>query len=303
MVNDSPEPGTTKPVILVLGSTGQVGRLMYDEFGVDPADVVVRYATRKQSQIDAWAAEGRDAVLLDLDDPATFPAALHGVDRVFLLTGYTVAMLAQSKTLVDAAVKAGVSHIVHQGVFANWDVTDAHFAWHQLIERYIEGSGLQWTHLHPNVFMEGVGAMTPEKNGITVYWGDRRVGWIAARDIAAVAATVLRQGPSRHGGQEYWLSTEVASGPEFAAILSDVLEQDIGCTVLGPDDYAAALAGGSSTTEKWYAEAGIDFTRQVLDGRMGYIGTVRDDVRYVTGRASTTLQEWANRYKDQLGSS
>jgi NAD(P)H dehydrogenase (quinone) len=298
MTDNAQHTTTTKPTVLVLGATGQVGRLMFDEFGTDPADVVVRYATRKQSQIDAWAAEGRNAVLLDLDDPATFPAALHGVDRVFLLTGYTVAMLAQSKTLVDAAVKAGVSHIVHQGVFANWDVTDAHFAWHQLIERYIEGSGLQWTHLHPNVFMEGLAAMAPEVNGsITVYWGDRRVGWIAARDIAAVAATVLRQGPTRHGGREYWLSTEVASGPEVAEILSEALELDIRCDVKGPEDFAAAIEDGTITTEKWYAEAGIDFTGQVIDGRMGYIGTVRDDVQFVTGRRSTTLRTWAYDYR------
>ena len=59
------------------------------------------------------------------------------------LTGYTVAMLTQCKTLVDAAVKAGVSHIVRQGVFANWDVTDPHFVWHQMIEQCTEGSGLQ----------------------------------------------------------------------------------------------------------------------------------------------------------------
>ena len=67
---------------------------------------------------------------------------LAGVDRVFLLTGYTVAMLTQSKTLVDAAKKAGVRHIVHVGVFAEWDTTDAHFAWHQLIEKYIRTAAL-----------------------------------------------------------------------------------------------------------------------------------------------------------------
>jgi len=49
---------------------------------------------------------------------------------LFLLTGYTVDMLVQSKTLVDAAKKAGVRHIVHQGVFGQWDCTDPHFAWH-----------------------------------------------------------------------------------------------------------------------------------------------------------------------------
>ncbi|WP_052053426.1 MULTISPECIES: NmrA family NAD(P)-binding protein [Nocardiaceae] len=299
--NTAAEHDSTKPVVLVIGTTGQVGKLMVEEFDRDPGNVQVRYAARKSEQVDELRAAGRDAVRLDLDDPSTFAHALHGVDRVYLLTGYTVAMLTQSKTLVDAAVKAGVSHIAHQGIFANWDVTDSHFAWHQLIERYIEESGLQWTHLHPNVFMEGLTSMTPVKNGsISVYWGDRRVGWIAARDIAAVAATVLRQGPTRHGGKNYWLSTEVASGPEVATILSEVLGTEIRCEIRGPQDYAAAIAQGSKNVEKWYAEAGVDFTQQVIDGRMGYIGTVRDDVEFVTGRPSISLREWATENQDRL---
>jgi NAD(P)H dehydrogenase (quinone) len=225
---------------------------------------------------------------------STFAHALHRLDRVYLLTGYTVAMLAQSKTLIDAAVQAGVSHIVHQGVFANWDVTDPHFVWHQMIERYIEGSGLQWTHLHLNVFMDGLASEISATGGaFSVYWDHRRVGWIAARDIAAVAAIVLRQGPARHGAKEYWLSTEVASGPEAAAIFSEALGREIRCEIRGPEDFMASIADRNITVESWYAEAGVEFNRQVIDGRMGYIGTVRDDVEFVTGRPSTSLREWA----------
>ena len=93
-------------------------------------------------EVERLRGEGKEAVHLDLDDPSTFALALAGVDRVFLLTGYTVAMLTQSKTLVDAAKKAGVKHIVHVGIFGEWDCTDPHFAWHQLIESYIKASGL-----------------------------------------------------------------------------------------------------------------------------------------------------------------
>jgi NAD(P)H dehydrogenase (quinone) len=287
-VNDS------APVVLVIGTTGQVGKLILTEFDRDAGNVRVRYAARKPEQVDQLSAAGRDAVRLDLDDPSTFAHALHGVDRVYLLTGYSVAMLAQSKTLVDAAVKAGVSHIVHQGVFANWDVTDPHFVWHQMIERYIEGSGLEWTHLHPNVFMDGLASeISANAGAFSVYWDDRRVGWIAARDIAAVAATVLRQGPQRHSGKEYWLSTEVASGPEAAAIFSDALGREIRCEIRGPEDFMASIADRNITVESWYAEAGVEFNRQVIDGRMGYIGTVRDDVEFVTGRPSTSLRTWA----------
>jgi uncharacterized protein YbjT (DUF2867 family) len=64
--------------------------------------------------------------------------------------------LEQSKTIVAVAKKAGVQHIVHVGVSAEWDCTDPHFAWHLLIESYIKASAMAWTHLHPNVWPHGV---------------------------------------------------------------------------------------------------------------------------------------------------
>lgn len=290
-----------KPTILVLGVTGQTGRLIVAELDHDPGGVQVRLAARRPEQVERLKAEGRDAVLLDLDDPRTFGQALVGVDRLFLLTGYTVAMLVQSKTIVDAAAKAGVRHVVHQGIFGNWDCTDPHFAWHQLVERYIEGSGMAWTRLHPNVFMELLSNMMPVRDGaFPVFWGDRRVGWVAVRDIAAVAAAVLRDGPARHGGKDYWLSTEVASGPEVASIFSEVLGKDVRCEVREPDDFKAMFTRGAVPVESWYAEGAVEFARQVLDGRMGYIGTVRDDVPFVTGRPSTTLRQWAELNRERL---
>ena len=104
-----------RPTVLVMGVTGQTGRLLLEEFDRDPDEVRLRVAARKTADVEKLKVEGREAVRLDLDDPRTFAQALAGVDRVFLLTGYSVAMHHQSKTLVDAARKARVSHIVHQG--------------------------------------------------------------------------------------------------------------------------------------------------------------------------------------------
>jgi NAD(P)H dehydrogenase (quinone) len=289
-----------QPSVLVIGATGQTGRLIVAEFDRDPGNVRLRLTARKPADIEKLRAAGKEAVHLDLDDPQTFGTALAGVDRLFLLTGYTVDMLVQSKTLVDAARKAGVSHIVHLGIFGQWDCTDPHFAWHQMIEKYIEASGIDWTHLHPNVFMDNLLTFFAPRGGkLTVFFGEQRVGWIALSDLAAVAAAVLRQGPQRHGGQDYWLSPEVLTGPQVADILSDVLGTKIGCEMQSPDILAKVVAE-SGAIEKKYAEGVVAFVRQVSDGRMGYIGTVRDDGPYVTGRPSTTLRQWATENRESL---
>ena len=87
--------------------------------------------------------------------------ALKGVDRLFLATGYTVHMVHQSKTIVEAAAAAGVSFIVHLGIFGNGRMTDPHSpgtSWSSVI---IEGSGVSWSHLHPHFFMDNLLTTTP----------------------------------------------------------------------------------------------------------------------------------------------
>src|SRR3982074_253471 len=167
-----------KPRVLILGATGRTGsKVIFELERIDTVQVV--YSSRKLAQVEAWRRAGKDAVLLDLDQPEPFPDALTGMDRLFLITGYTVAMVHQSKTIVDAAADAGVKFIVHLGIFGNGRLTYSYANWHEMVERYIEGSGVAWAHLHPHFFMDNLFASAPVIGG-KFYWfmGEQPVGWI-----------------------------------------------------------------------------------------------------------------------------
>jgi uncharacterized protein YbjT (DUF2867 family) len=143
---------------------------------------------------------------------------------------------------VDAAAKAGVKHIVHLGIFGEWDITNPHFAWHQLIENYIEASGLAWTHLHLNMFMDNLlTATAPKADHSMLYVENRRVGWIVVSDIAAMAVAVLQEGPDKHHEYDYWMSTGVPDGAEVLTILSEVTGRNIAINSKGPDDFEALV--------------------------------------------------------------
>lgn len=250
------------PIVLVVGATGQLGKLIVEELQRDagPQQVRVRVPCRRREQVEQFKAKGLDAVLLDLDEPKTFADALLGVERLFLLTGYTVAMLAQSKTLIDAAKKAGVKHIVHLGTFGEWDVTVDHFAWHQMIECYVEANGFAWTHLHPNFFMQNLIGATPVKDGVlTMYMGSARLGWVALEDVAAVAATVFREGPQKHRGQHYWMSTEALTGDEAAAIIAKVTGKSCRCQSKKPEQFLEDVMASGISIEPVYAAGGAAF--------------------------------------------
>jgi NAD(P)H dehydrogenase (quinone) len=212
-----------KPKVLVLGVSGQIGRFVLEQLDKYPETLSVRSTARRPEQVAALQQQGRDAVLLDLDNPTTFAAALHGVDRVFLLTG--------------------------------WDCTDPLIAWHQLVETYIEASGISWTHIHPNMFMEQIPKFMKIRNDrFPIFWGPGRMGWIAAQDVGSVVATVLREGPAKHGGQNYWLSAKIAGGEELATIFSEVLGRPTLCDYKKPEDFAATMElTGDYSVESWYA--------------------------------------------------
>lgn len=289
-----------KPTILVLGATGTIGKQVVKELEAN-GTVNVRIPARNLDTVAKLKSEGKDAVYLDLDKPQTFALALAGVERVFLLTGYTVAMLAQSKTLVDAAKKAGVKHIVHIGIFAEWDCTSTHFTWHQLIETYIEVSGIAWTHIHPNMFMEAItGLYMPKNLSYTTYFDDRRIGLVASSDIAAVSAKVLIDGQDKHAGQNYWLSVESYNGKEIVAMMNEITGLNITLEHKNLDDFRAMIDVPDFPIESQYARANIEFVTQVLDNRLGAIGAIRNDIPYVLGRPAKTLREHLLEYKDAI---
>ncbi|GAU96729.1 hypothetical protein RvY_08130 [Ramazzottius varieornatus] len=124
----TPNEADKKPVILVLGCTGRTGNLVAQELEKH-GDVVVRRTARKPDQLNAWKAEGTDAVFLNMDDPKTFAMAMHGVDRLYLMTEATVGMSTHGKTLIDAAVKAGVQHVVKLSCYYQWDCIVPQWAW------------------------------------------------------------------------------------------------------------------------------------------------------------------------------
>ena len=92
-----------KARVLITGATGQVGRQVIARLARDPnLDVVGSSRSPDNANL------GVPSVRLDYTDFSTIPVALEGVERLFILTGYTVEMLRQSKALVDHARKCGV---------------------------------------------------------------------------------------------------------------------------------------------------------------------------------------------------
>jgi NAD(P)H dehydrogenase (quinone) len=176
-------------MIGVLGATGTVGRHVVELLAQQGAEA--RALVRKPDGADLPLR----AVRADLADPASVRSALEGVTRLFLLTPHGPDQDLMEAWTVDAAVDAGVQHIVKvSGGAASLGpngVTSTAIA-HWRSERRIEESGLGFTFLRPSMFQQGVLAL-PRPGGriLAAPLGHARIAMVDARDIAACAVAAL----------------------------------------------------------------------------------------------------------------
>src|SRR6266568_2342553 len=183
--------------LLVLGATGQVGKLVAKHLKRSEANFSV--GTRRKASLVELADQFGASRFIDLDDPRTFNDALNNITGIFLITGYTVDMLVQSKSLIDAAKRNGVHHIVHLGAFTrDHDCYATVFAWHQMTEAYLRDSGVAWTNVHPNMFMQNLLSAWTVQGGLYSVYTSKPLGFSALEDVAAAAAVIFMEGPGKH---------------------------------------------------------------------------------------------------------
>jgi NAD(P)H dehydrogenase (quinone) len=87
----------TKPKILVFGATGQVGGAVLPHLKANPSVEVIAAARNPEKA----AYLGVSVVHLDLDLIETIEPALKDIDRAFLVTGYSIDMMRQSKDFLN----------------------------------------------------------------------------------------------------------------------------------------------------------------------------------------------------------
>ena len=256
-------------MILVTGSTGKIGRELVAELGRLGAPF--RVGSRKPG--------GGGGVLFDFDRPETFGPALAGVERMFLLTsGGTDREIAA----VEAAKKAGVRRLVKLSV---WGADEDAFTIgraHRAVEREIERSGLAWTFLRPNGFMQNFttykAAAIRDRGVIADSTGDSRWSIVDARDVGAVAARALTQIGLE--GRAYRLSgPEALSQPEMAARISQAIGKPVRYVDLPDAEYRKIQIDHG--TPAAYADALVDLN---VYYRSGAGAPVTPDVQKVLGR-------------------
>lgn len=282
---------TSKKIsILITGATGTIGSelaRLFIENGISFRAMIRTAGKSGQLTGSPYAEE----IYGDFNDPDSLKKALNGIEKVFLLTNSTEFAEKQQIDLVDAAVAAGVKHIVKLSQFA----ADLHspvryLRYHAAVEQRIIGSGINYTFLRPNLFMQGLLLFSDtiiHQGKFFAPAGEAKISLVDIRDIAAVAYQALTQ--PGHENKSYDITgPQALTHGEIASLLSEVTGKTISYIDVTPDDMRRALA--SLSFPKWQAEGLLEDYAHYSRGEAALIS---NDVKRVTGNEPRSFKTFA----------
>jgi uncharacterized protein YbjT (DUF2867 family) len=144
----------------------------------------------------------------DFEDVDSMRRACSGVDRAFLLTNSTERTEHQQIAFTRAAKQSRVRHLVKLSqLHADTNSPGRFLRYHAAVEASVQSSGLTFTFLRPNLYMQGLlyfRQSIQEKSAFFAPAGDARISAVDVRDLADVAVAALTT--SQHDNKIYALT-------------------------------------------------------------------------------------------------
>jgi len=278
-------------LILVTGATGKVGREVVRQLA--STGVPVRALVRDPVAASVIRLPGVEIVTGDLARRETLGPALAGIERVFLLTPADRDMLTYDGNVADASVAAGVKRIVKVSVAGGPDSGTQIGRWHWSGEKKVESTGLDFTFLRPNLYMQQalVYARSIAMAGtFSAPLGTGAVALVDARDVAAVAVRALTE--AGHSRQIYDLTgPEAITFDEMADAIGEATGRSVSYVHVAPEFALKQML--SDGVPRWLAD---DMLVLFASFREGYGAAVSDTVERVTGRPAGTFRQFAADY-------
>ncbi|MBB6499832.1 NmrA family NAD(P)-binding protein [Pedobacter cryoconitis] len=235
--------------ITVFGATGNIGiELLHHLSKAQLSTVAVTRDINKAKPMDnvRW-------IEADITDQASLQNVLKHGGTVFLLSGHGPAFVQQQKNVIEVAAAYGVHHLVKlsSGAVAQdspFYIPDSFIGKaHGEVEQFLKSSGLNWTILQPNAFMQNwlgdLAVTVKQEHKIYEATAEGKRAYIDLRDISEVAFKVLTE-PEKHAGKTYLLTgQEAVNFYDVAEIISEVTGKETGFTAL-------SIAGARERLEK-----------------------------------------------------
>lgn len=265
----------------MLGATGRQGgavaRALLDDGW--PVRAFVRDPGAKAAR--ALAERGAELTVGDLDDPASLDPALRGAHGAFSVQsiappGGVAAEERQGRAVVDAAVRAGLAHLVYSSVGGAERAGGVpHFASKWRVEQHLRASGLPATVVRPVFFMENLPASVAAgaDGALALRLALRTqtpLQMVAVRDVGRFAAAAFAD-PAAHAGRAVELAGDELAPPQIAQALAAAAGQPV-AFAQQPIDRVRAYSADIGAMFDWLEAGGyradVPALREQLPGLM-----------------------------------
>ncbi|MGW6488722.1 NmrA family NAD(P)-binding protein [Streptomyces sp. NPDC055056] len=269
-------------MLLVTGATGRVGGHVLE--GLVAAGIPARAALQTPRR------KFEEEVRFSFTDSATWQAAFTDVEAMFVMRPPQIGNVGRDMIpALEAARSGGVRRMVFlslQGAEKNPVVP------HHKLERWIAGSGLEWTFVRAGFFMQNLStthaAEIRDLNQIIVPAGSGKTSFVDVRDVAAVAVHALTT--SRLINRAITpTGVEALTYGQAADIISREIGRMVAYRRPGPWAYwrharsQSMPAGQAAVMLALYSAC-----------RFNLAAAVTDDVRQVLGREPITFTRFAH---------
>lgn len=230
--------------VLVTGAGGRTGRAVLAALTERGARGVA--LVRDPARGDDLGVADVPVRLGDQREVDDLVVALEGVDAVYAIapnmSRYEVVM---ARALAAACHRAGVDRLVQHSVVHPQLTAMPHHADKARAEELVIESGLAWTILQPNAYLQNLdGAAADLRAGRyrVPYAADAASAMVDLHDVAAVAAACLVDDLAVHGTLELSGPAEV-SPADVARTAGEVLGHAVAVVPIDPDAHARAIRG------------------------------------------------------------
>src|SRR5690348_3575102 len=230
-----------------------------------------------------------------MTDADSLAHALRNVERVFTIPPNVRDQAEMESRICQAARRAGVKYIVKLStVKANRNSPCYFFQQHALAEEQLKNSGVAFTILRSNSFMQNLLWFADEiktKGRFSLPMGVAKTAPVDIRDVATFACTILRN-EAHHGATYNITGPEKLSFVEIAQRLSAATGKQIEYHDIEPMEFLQMLLHAGMPG--WYAEAVTASWNVAREGEP----VVTDVVAALTKKSPITFAQFARDYAD-----
>ena len=252
-------------MILLTGATGKTGSATAK--ALNEKGITFRALIRNEEKRGDIESLGGEVVIGSIENKEAVDQSMVDVETALILLPNSENQLSLEKQLVDSAKQAGAKRVVKMSsIEATPDATSPIPKLHLESEEYIKESGLSWTMIKPNFYMQNLLASAgtiKDQGKIFLPMGEGKTGMIDTTDVGKVLAKVLSEDGHESMNHEI-TGPEILSFNEVAEIFSKGLDKQVDYVDVPLAAYKETL--GQFLTNQWHLDAVIDLFKGIADG-------------------------------------